>query len=91
MFGFLIAIAIGVVVGLGLSFGGVFGIGWSITCGVLAFIVAQVVIGRIIQKRVKEAMDSVQNRPRSPATRRCSCARRWSRRRCCTSSTTGCR
>ena len=61
MFGFLIAIAIGVVVGLGLSFGGVFGIGWSITCGVLAFIVAQVVIGRIIQKRVKEAMDSVQN------------------------------
>ena len=53
MFGFFIAIAIGVVVGLGLSFGGVFGIGWSITCGVLAFIVAQVVIGRIIQKRVK--------------------------------------
>ena len=61
MFGFLIAIAIGAAVGLGLSFGGVFGIGGSITCGVLTFIVAQVVIGRIIQKRVKEAMDSVQN------------------------------
>ena len=61
MYGFLIAMTVGVLTGLGLSFGGVCGIGWSIGLGVVAFVVAQVVLGRIIQKRVKEAMDSVQN------------------------------
>ena len=61
MFGFLISIAIGVLAGLGFYFGGVCGVGWSITWGVLSFITAQIVLGRIIQKRVKAAMDSVQN------------------------------
>ena len=60
MYGFLIAMTVGVLTGLGLSFGGVCGIGWSIGLGVVAFVVAQVVLGRIIQKRVKEAMDAVQ-------------------------------
>lgn len=57
---FLIAVALALSVGLGLGFGGVCGVGWSIAWGVLAFVVAQVVLGRIIQKRVKAAMDSVQ-------------------------------
>ncbi len=61
MLAVLIAILAGAGVGLGLGFGGVCGIGWSITWGVLSFIVVQVVLGRIIQKRVKVAMDAVQN------------------------------
>ena len=60
MFSFLIAIAVGAFAGLGLFFGGVCGGGWSIAWGVVAFIVAQVVVGRIVQKRVKAAMDAVQ-------------------------------
>ena len=60
MFSILIAVAVGVLAGLGLFFGGVCGIGWSIAWGVMAFIVAQVVVGRIVQKRVKAAMDAVQ-------------------------------
>ncbi len=60
MFAILIALAAGALVGLGSYFGGVCGGGWSIGWGFLAFIVAQVVLGRIIQKRVKAAMDSVQ-------------------------------
>ena len=60
MFSILISVAVGALAGLGLFFGGVFGVGWSITCGFLAFVVAQIVLGRIIQKRVKAAMDSVQ-------------------------------
>jgi len=60
MFTVLIAVASGVAVGLGLFFGGACGLGWSIGGGVLAFLAAQVFLGRIIQKRVKAAMDSVQ-------------------------------
>ena len=60
MFAILIAVAAGVLGGLGLGFGLGCGLGWSITGGILAFVVVQVVLGRIIQKRVKAAMDSVQ-------------------------------
>ena len=60
MFAILIAVAVGVLGGLGLGFGLGCGLGWSITGGILAFVVVQVVLGRIIQKRVKAAMDSVQ-------------------------------
>ena len=60
MFSFLIAVAIGVLAGLGFFFGGVCGLGWSIGWGVLVFLVAQVIVGRIVQKRVKAAMDVVQ-------------------------------
>ena len=60
MFAFLIAVFMGALVGLGLWFGCAAGLGWSIGGGVLAFVVAQVIVGRIVQKRVKAAMDSVQ-------------------------------
>ena len=60
MFSFLIAVSAGVLAGLGLFFGGVCGIGWSIGLGFIAFIVAQVIVGRIVHKRVKAAMDAVQ-------------------------------
>ena len=60
MFSFLIAIAAGLLGGLGLFFGGVFGVGGSIGWGFVVFIVAQVVVWRIVQKRVKAAMESVQ-------------------------------
>ena len=60
MFSILIAVAVGVLVGLGFAFGGVCGTGWSIGWGILAFVAAQVIIGRIVQKRVKAAMDAVQ-------------------------------
>ena len=60
MFSLLIAVGFGVLAGLGLFFGGLCGIGWSIGLGFVAFIVAQVVVGRIVQKRVKAAMDAVQ-------------------------------
>ena len=60
MYAILIAVAAGVLGGLGLGFGSDCGLGWSIGGGVLAFLVVQVVLGRIIQKRVKAAMDSVQ-------------------------------
>ena len=60
MFSLLIAVGFGVLAGLGLYFGGVFGIGGSIGLGFVAFVVAQVVVGRIVQKRVKAAMDAVQ-------------------------------
>ena len=60
MYSLLIAVAAGALVGLGLGFGGVCGIGWSIGLGFIAFIVAQVIVGRIVQKRVKAAMDAVQ-------------------------------
>ena len=48
MFSLLIAVGFGALTGLGLYFGGVFGIGWSIGWGFIAFIVAQVVVGRIV-------------------------------------------
>ena len=60
MFSFLIAIAAGFLVGLGLFFGGVCGVGWSIGWSFLAFVIVQIVVGRIVQKRVKAAMDAVQ-------------------------------
>ena len=60
MFSFLIAVGAGVLAGLGLFFGDVCGIGWSIGLGFIAFIVAQVIVGRIVHKRVKAAMDAVQ-------------------------------
>ena len=60
MLSMLIALAAGLLTGLGLFFGAGFGIGWSIGLSFVAFLVAQVVLGRIVQKRVKEAMDSVQ-------------------------------
>ncbi|MBQ6010714.1 MAG: hypothetical protein IJL17_19455 [Kiritimatiellae bacterium] len=60
MFSFLIAITVGLLVGLGLFFGGVCGVGWSIGWSFLAFVVVQIVVGRIVQKRVKAAMDAVQ-------------------------------
>ena len=60
MLSMLIALAAGLLTGLGLFFGAGFGIRWSIGLSFVAFIVAQVVVGRIVQKRVKAAMDSVQ-------------------------------
>ena len=60
MFCFLMAIAAGLLVGLGLFFGGVCGVGWSIGWSFLVFVIVQIVVGRIVQKRVKAAMDAVQ-------------------------------
>ena len=60
MYSVLISVVVGLAVGLGLGLTDTFGYGWSTFCGVLAFGVAQFVSGRIIQKRVKAAMDSVQ-------------------------------
>ena len=60
MYSLLIAVGAGALTGLGLGFGGVCGIGWSITAGVTAFLVVQIVVGRIVQKRVKAEMDAVQ-------------------------------
>ena len=60
MLSVLISVLAGVVVGLGLGLTGTLGYGWSTFCGVLAFGGAQFVMGRIIQKRVKAAMENVQ-------------------------------
>jgi len=60
MYSVLISVAVGLATGLGLGFTDVLGYGWSTFCGVLAFGVAQFVSGRILQRRVKAAMDSVQ-------------------------------
>ena len=60
MYSVLISVAVGLVVGFGLGLTDVLGYGWSTFCGVLAFGVAQFVSGRILQKRVKAAMDFVQ-------------------------------
>ena len=60
MLSVLISVAVGLAVGLGLGLTGTMGYGWSSFFGVLAFGVAQFVSGRIIQKRVKGAMDAVQ-------------------------------
>ena len=60
MLSVLISVLVGVGVGLGLGLTGTLGYGWSTFCGVLAFGVAQFVMGRIIQKRVKAAMENVQ-------------------------------
>ena len=61
MYGVLIALVSGTAVGTGLGFSGVCGIGWSVTLGVLTFVAVNIILGRIVQKRVKAAMDSVQN------------------------------
>lgn len=47
-------------VALGLYFGDVFGYGWSTFFGVLAFGVANIVAGFLVQRRVKAAMERVQ-------------------------------
>ena len=60
MYSVLISVVVGLAVGLGLGLSGVLGYGWSSFFGVLAFGVAQFVAGRIIQKRVKGAMEAVQ-------------------------------
>ena len=60
MFSVLIALSAGLLVGLGLFFGGIFGIGWSIGLSFVAFFAVQIVLGRIVQKHVKAAMDAVQ-------------------------------
>ena len=60
MLSVLISVAVGLAVGLGLGLTGTLGYGWSSFFGVLAFGAAQFVSGRIVQKRVKSAMDAVQ-------------------------------
>ena len=60
MFSILISVAVGLAVGLGLGLTGTLGYGWSSFCGVVAFGATQFVVGRILQKRVKGAMDAVQ-------------------------------
>ena len=60
MYLFLISAVIGVLVGLGLGLTDTLGYGWSTFYGVLAFVVSQFVLGRIVRKRVKAVMDSVQ-------------------------------
>ena len=60
MFSVLIALTAGLLTGLGLFFGEILEIGWSIGLSFVAFFVAQIVLGRIVQKRVKAAMESVQ-------------------------------
>ena len=59
MLSILISVLIGVSVGLGFGLSGTLGYGWSSFCGVLAFGLSQFVSGRILQKRVKAAMDAV--------------------------------
>ncbi len=60
MYSVLISLVIGLAVGLGLGFSGALGYGWSTFFGVLASGVAQFVSGRMVQRRVKAAMDAVQ-------------------------------
>lgn len=60
MYLFLISIAVGLLVGLGLGLSETLGYGWSTFHGVLAFGLTQFIAGRVIQKRVKAVMDSVQ-------------------------------
>ena len=60
MLSVLISVLVGVGVGLGLGLTGAMGYGWSSFFGVLAFGVAQFVMGRIFQKRLKGSMEAVQ-------------------------------
>ena len=60
MLSVLISVLVGVGVGLGLGLTETLGYGWSTFCGVLAFGLTQFIAGRVIQKRVKAVMDSVQ-------------------------------
>ncbi|MBR1588590.1 MAG: hypothetical protein IJ658_09730 [Kiritimatiellae bacterium] len=60
MLSILISVGVGVVVGLGLGLTGVMGYGWSSFFGVLSFGGAQLAMGRIFQRRLKGAMESVQ-------------------------------
>lgn len=60
MLSVLISIVIGLATGGGLFFADVLGWGWSLFTGLLGFGASQFVMGRILQKRVKAAMESVQ-------------------------------
>ena len=60
MYLLLISVAVGLLVGLGLGLSETLGYGWSTFYGVLAFGLTQFIAGRVIQKRVKAVMDSVQ-------------------------------
>jgi tetratricopeptide (TPR) repeat protein len=60
MYTFLISITVGSTVGLSLGLPKVLGAGWSITFGILSFIVSQFLLGRNVQKKVKLVMDEVQ-------------------------------
>ena len=60
MYTFVISTALAACAGLGVGLPKFFGTGWSITTGVLTFLVSQFVLGRNIQKKVKLVMDEVQ-------------------------------
>ena len=60
MYLLLISVAVGLLVGLGLGLSETLGYGWSTFYGVLAFGLTQFIAGRVIQKRVKAVMESVQ-------------------------------
>ncbi len=60
MLSVLISVLVGTGVGLGLGLTDTLGYGWSSFCGVLSFGVAQFVMGRIFQKRLKGSMEAVQ-------------------------------
>jgi hypothetical protein len=60
MYTFIISATIATSVGLGLGLTKVLGTGWSITFGVLSFVVTQFFLGRNVQKKVKLVMDEVQ-------------------------------
>lgn len=60
MLSVLISVLVGAGVGLGLGLTETLGYGWSSFFGVLSFGVAQFVMGRIFQKRLKGKMEAVQ-------------------------------
>lgn len=60
MYSFLISIFVGAVVGAGLGCPKILGMGWSITLGVISFLISQYIIGRNVSKKIKAVMDSVQ-------------------------------
>ncbi len=56
----LISALAGAATACALGFTGVMGWGWSTFFGVLAFVTANIVVGRILQKKVKAGMDAIQ-------------------------------
>ena len=60
MYAILISVGVGLLVGLSLGLTDVLGYGWSAFWGVVAFGVTQAVIGLILQRKVKAAMNAVQ-------------------------------
>ena len=60
MFSVLISVAVSIAVFLTLRLTGTAGAGWSAFFGIAAYIASQIVIGRIMQKRVKAVMAGVQ-------------------------------